>query len=58
VNVDESTIQFSDARRKGWIIGSAKNKETHGVRLSGINIIAAVSSKGDALFTINNGMTN
>jgi transposase len=32
--------------------------QTHSVRLGGINIIAAISSKGEAYFTINNGITN
>jgi hypothetical protein len=40
------------------MIGSSKNMQTHSQKLGGINIIAAVTSKGEAYFTINNGMTN
>jgi hypothetical protein len=31
---------------------------THARRLLSVNIITAVSSKGDALFTLNKGRTN
>ncbi len=53
INIDESIIRISDARRRGWARAKNRILVSHALRLPMISIIAAVSSKGSVLFTIN-----
>jgi hypothetical protein len=55
INVDESVLNQTDKRRRGWFAKDQKNFVSHLERLARINIIAAVSSWGDFYFTINCG---
>jgi hypothetical protein len=52
-NIDESIIRSTDHRKRGW--KQAKNRllVSKALRLPQISMIAAVSSKGRVLFTIN-----
>ena len=58
INVDESVLNQTDKRRRGWFAKGQKNFVSHLERLARINIIAAVSSWGDFYFTINSGKSN
>ena len=58
INIDESTLDSTDTRKRGWCSKGRHNMMTHMQRLASINIIAGVSSNGDFLYTINQGRNN
>jgi hypothetical protein len=58
INVDESVLKSTDPRRRGWQYYGKHTFASHSQRLPQVNIIAAVSSRGEAFFTINKGKTN
>jgi len=58
VNIDESTIQWTFARRMGWVPLKRKGFYLTPRRLNAIGIIAALSSQGEFYFTITRGRNN
>ena len=57
-NIDESIIRSTDQRKRGWVLGKNRLLVSKALRLPQISMIAAVSSKGKVLFTINKGINN
>ena len=58
INIDENVMRFTDNRKKGWMIAGKHNLVTNSRRLSSINIIAGISSRGEFFYTVNQGKTN
>ena len=58
INFDESVVNTTDKRSRGWFIKSKRNIVTHTQRLASMNIIAAVSNKGRFIYTVNKGKNN
>jgi hypothetical protein len=58
LNIDEAVIHFTDHRSRGWMRRGQLNQVTTSVRVRGINVIGALSSSGEFLFTVNCGNTN
>ena len=58
INVDESVIKYTDHRKRGWVKKGVMNQTTTASRLEGVNIIAALSNKGQFYYTVNVGKTN
>jgi transposase len=58
INIDESVLNQTDKRRRGWFKKGQKNFVSHLERLAKTNLIAAVTSDGDFYFTINCGKNN
>ena len=58
IDVDESTLKFTDHRKRGWVKAGDNNQSTSNTRLASVNIIAALSNKGQLFFTTNRGKTN
>lgn len=58
INIDESVLNQTDERQRGWMYPGKCNMTTTMQRLRSISIIAAVSSEGRFMFTINSGKNN
>lgn len=58
INIDESVIRYTDHRKRGWYMKHRHNMVTRNRRLNGVNIIAAISNKGEFYYTVNQGKTN
>jgi photosystem II stability/assembly factor-like uncharacterized protein len=58
LNLDESVVRCTEHRKKGWRPKERQNMVTQNYRLSNINLIAAVSNRGEFFFTVNQGKTN
>ena len=58
INVDESVINKTDERQHGWCYHGKQNMVTTMQRLRSLSIIAAVSTEGHFLYTINSGKNN
>lgn len=58
INIDESVFSETDSRHRGWWYPYMKNQNTRTSRLASINLICAISNKGQLFFTINSGRTN
>ena len=58
INIDESIIHFTEHRNRGWLPAGKHNQVTNSKKLRGVNIITALSSTGQLMFTVNFGMTN
>ena len=54
-NIDESIIRTSDSRRRGWVQARNRIFVSKALRLPQISMIAAISTAGRVLFTINQG---
>ncbi len=53
VNIDESTFRQTDNRKMSWIATGSYNVVSYSQRLNQVNIIAAVTSDGRCMFTVN-----
>ena len=58
INIDESVLNQTDERQRGWCQPGQRNMVTTMQRLRSLSIIAAVSSEGRFMFTINSGINN
>ena len=58
INIDESVLNQTDERQRGWMEPGKQNMTTTMQRLRSLSIIAAVSSEGKFMFTINSGKNN
>lgn len=58
INIDESIIDQTDFRRKGWAAIGKDVYTANSQRLEKVSIIGGASSKGDFYYTINVGMNN
>jgi len=58
INIDESVINSTDYRKRGWYFPGLRNQPTRTERLNGVNIIAGISNTGDFYYTVNSGKTN
>lgn len=58
INVDESIINQTDQRSKGWVPKGQPKWIDHSQRLNKVNITAATDSKEGFYFTINKGSNN
>ena len=58
INIDESVLNQTDERQRGWMFPGQRNMTTTMQRLRFLSIIAAVSSEGKFMFTINSGKNN
>ena len=58
INIDESVVNTTDKRSRGWFIKSKRNIVTHTQWLASMNIIAAVSNKGRFIYAVNKGNNN
>jgi hypothetical protein len=58
INVDESVINCTDFRKRGWVKSREKKIFDNEERLYGCNIIAGISSAGHLFFTLNQGRNN
>lgn len=58
INIDEAVIHFTDHRRRGWVRLGKLNQVTSAVKVRGINLIGALTSDGEFLFTVNCGNSN
>ena len=58
INIDESVLNKTDERQRGWCKPGQSNMVTNMQRLRSLSIIAAVSSDGKFMFTINSGKNN
>jgi hypothetical protein len=58
INIDESIIEETDCRRRGWSTIGKEAFTEQSQRLGKINIIGGVSNKGDFYYTINIGTNN
>ena len=58
INIDESVINKTDERQRGWCEPGRANMVTTMQRLRSLSIIAAVSSDGRFMFTVNSGKNN
>jgi hypothetical protein len=58
INIDESVLNKTDERQYGWMQPGKCNMVTTMQRLRSLSIIAAVSSQGKFMFTINSGKNN
>jgi hypothetical protein len=57
INVDESVLRATDHRTRGWSPYGRRKFSSHSQRLFSLNIIAAITSDGRAIFTVNRGRT-
>ena len=58
INIDESVLNQTDERQRGWCKPGQSNMVTTMQRLRSLSIIAAISSEGSFMFTINSGKNN
>ena len=58
INIDESVLNSTDPRSKGWSKLREKALAVDIERLPNLNIIAGVSNMGEFFFTVNRGKTN
>ena len=58
INIDEAVLHYTDHRKRGWMLKGQQNKVLSVVKLRAINLIAALTSEGEFLFTVNCGNTN
>jgi hypothetical protein len=58
INIDESVLHFTDHRRRGWLPAGKHNQVTTSKKVTGINLIAALCSTGEVMYTVNLGLTN
>lgn len=58
INVDESILDETDFRRKGWSKVGMEAKTIHSQRLEKVSIIGGVSNRGDLYYSINLGNNN
>ena len=58
INIDESVLNKTDERQHGWCWPGQTNMVTTMQRLRSLSIIAAVSSDGKLMYTINSGKNN
>jgi hypothetical protein len=58
INIDESVLHSTDHRKRGWMREGKQNQVTSARKVTGINLIAALCSTGELLFTVNCGITN
>jgi transposase len=58
INIDESVLQTTDHRRKGWIAKGKKCLRSKAQRLKGMSVIGAATSTGEFYFTVNQGKNN
>ena len=58
INVDESILDETDFRRKGWSKIGAEAKTIHSQRLEKVSIIGGVSNRGELYYSINLGNNN
>ncbi len=58
INIDEAVIHTTDSRRRGWMRKGQLNQVTGAKRVAGVNLIAALTSDGELLYTVNCGITN
>jgi len=57
INVDESVLRATDHRTRGWSPYGRRTFASHSQRLFSLNIIAAMTSEGKVIFTVNRGRT-
>jgi transposase len=57
INVDESVLRATDHRTRGWNPFGRRTFSSHSQRLFSVNIIAAITTRGQVLFTVNRGRT-
>jgi hypothetical protein len=55
--VDESVLRATDHRTRGWSPYGRRTFSSHSQRLFSLNIIAAITSRGNMYFTVNRGRT-
>ena len=58
INIDESVLNSTDERKRGWTGFRVRNKVTNSQRLSQMNLIIGVASTGELFYTVNHGRTN
>ena len=58
INIDESVLNKTDERQHGWCWPGQRNMVTTMQRLRSLSIIAAVSSDGSLMYTVNSGKNN
>ena len=58
INIDESVIRWTDHRKRGWVPKNRRNQVTDVKGLLSVNMIAAMCSTGEIMYTMNCGMTN
>jgi hypothetical protein len=58
INIDESVLNKTDERERGWCRPGKNNMVTTMQRLRSLSLIAAVSSDGQLMFTVNSGKNN
>jgi hypothetical protein len=58
INIDESVVNKTDERQRGWCCPGQSNMVTTMQRLRSLSVIAAVSSDGRFMFTVNSGKNN
>jgi len=51
-------IRFTDSRKRGWVRKEQMNLVTTTRRLREVNLIAALCSTGELMYTVNIGKTN
>ena len=51
-------IRFTDSRKHGWVRKGQMNQVTTTRRLEGVNLIAALCSTGEMMYSVNIGKTN
>ena len=57
MNVDESVLRATDHRTRGWSPYGRRTFSSNSQRLFSLNIIAAITSRGNMYFTVNPGRT-
>ena len=58
INIDECVIRYTDHRKRGWVRKYSKNQVTTTRHLNGVNVVAALCSTGQLLYSVNHGKTN
>jgi hypothetical protein len=58
INIDEAVLNWTDHRKRGWMLKGQQNKVLSVVKLRATNVIGALTSEGEFLFTVNCGNTN
>ena len=57
INIDESVLRATDHRTRGWSPFGRRTFASHSQRLFCVNIIAAITTTGQVLYTVNRGRT-
>ena len=59
INIDEAVLNWTDHRKRGWMLKGQQNKVLSVVKLRTTNVIGALTNGGgEILLTVNCGNTN